>query len=901
MLLFEGLLTASARVVKDFISYIYSRLKSVYYSLKRWLWTLQGKFQPHDAFVAMVYGYMDDVEDFEVPLALEYEATERELKEAQDELNRLEGKLRFTSFNPWVNLMKKTFTREAAPEPFWPVPSRPDCADPCISSPLIEDEEEVSGPEPEPIFFQQKLDERHCMEARMDVLNSEVKFDNVKERIQIVYQEVRGARPFGKIFNTMHQRMKHVGKCLRRRSEAAARSVELEKRVSAKTDIADFHSLCEVEEVETGEFHPVKQDADGEDLPRLPKIEVVRRIKDDCHRSAATWIREYVRCKNSQLSADEVSHATITRYVEQFCEKNKMDMDSRVFLMQRALLMVPIPKPIDIDIAMTVHSPAARELRSIVDTAASSVFLNGLCRVPGFESPFTILGYPGIVIRDGARPRKTSSYISYVSQVALGLNYQVPNPSLHNALVAVERRVFTVGKGDKIELPPQPKHHIFDRLAYFAEGVIRHSGYCKTHTPLELAMSYESGKRSLYLKAVRSLQSSPVNANDAKVTAFLKMEKHLMCKPIAPRLICPRSKRYNVELGRRLKFNEKRIMRAIDAMFESPTILSGYDSFRVGRIVAAKWGKFRDPVAIGVDASRFDQHVSRQALKFEHSVYNGIFCDPILKKLLKWQLRNDVVLFVEDKMLQFTIDRMRMSGDINTSMGNKIIMTGLMHLYFRDLGVQAELCNNGDDCVIICEKKDQSKFDNLAAWFLDFGFSMAIEEPVYELEKLEFCQGHPLCINGSYRMVRKPESMSKDAHSMLSMKHHEDVKTFLSATAQCGLVLNSGVPILEAFHRCLYRTSGYKKVSEGLIKKVISYGQDERLGGRRAIREEPVTMGNRMSFWKAYGVDPKTQVLVERYFDNLKVNIELRGVKNLTPLLQSILVGVPDFPDFSQI
>jgi hypothetical protein len=452
--------------------------------------------------------------------------------------------------------------------------------------------------------------------------------------------------------------------------------------------------------------------------------------------------------------------------------------------------------------------------------------------------------------------------------------------------------VFTVGKGNEVVLPYKNKEGIFSNLDYFRDSIVNKVGCPRTHTPEELAATYHSGKRSLYNAAVQSLRKKAVERSDANVTAFLKMEKHLMSKKIAPRLICPRNKRYNVELGRRLKFNEKKFMHAIDSTFESPTVLSGYDSFKVGKIIANKWSKFKRPVAIGVDASRFDQHVGVEALQWEHSIYNGAFKDPILKELLHWQTENRIMLFVEDKILKFKVKGHRMSGDINTSSGNKLIMCGMMHYYFKTLGVKAELCNNGDDCVIICERKDENKFQHMHSWFKDYGFDMQIETPVYKIGQIEFCQSKPVKINGYYRMVRKPESISKDAHSLISMASAEDVKTFMSATAQCGMILNSGVPVLDAYHKCLFKASGYKKVSQEAIERIVSFGTQDKLGLRKERVEEPITMDNRLSYWESSGVDPQTQVLVERYFDNLTVHIEPRGVKRLTPLLDKTLLSI---------
>jgi hypothetical protein len=50
------------------------------------------------------------------------------------------------------------------------------------------------------------------------------------------------------------------------------------------------------------------------------------------------------------------------------------------------------------------------------------------------------------------------------------------------------------------------------------------------------------------------------------------------------------------------------------------------------------------------------------------------------------------------------------------------------------------LANNGDDCVIIIEKRHLKKLDDLPSWFLTMGFRMEVEKPVYEFEQIEFCQ-----------------------------------------------------------------------------------------------------------------------------------------------------------------
>nr|AWK57393.1 putative RdRP [Soybean dwarf virus] len=876
---FDSLVTATARVVKDFISFCYNRARHVYYALKRWLWELQGVFAAHDAFVDMCYDAMYGVEEFEWELQKQYSTAEIDVQLAEHEYKRL--------------------LADGAPLGSWPQP----CA-PQGSFRSSDDFDVVArAAEANPIVDPQPSLIKGCGDKSPSNPTRIEKFINLVQKKEVLsatealikhtYEEQIGESPFGKWFNTLPNRMNYIKRAAAKQAKAAKRSKSVRQMVTEVNVIPDFISCCDVVQVDTGEKLPTKKDKEGNELPPEPKLKMFRRVKPEHVGDARKYICQHIRNNNMRLiDGSDVSHATINRYALKFCEDLELDMTSTEMLIKYAMVMVPLPRKSDIEAAKIVQSPAARQIRHELGVLNAEGFLEGLCSDSGFESPFSILGLPEIVVRSGAIPRKSRSTINYLSQFSLGLDYQCPNPSLHNALVAVERRVFTVGKGNEVVLPYKNIPGIFSNLDYFRKSIVDKVGCPRTFSPEELAATYHSGKRTLYNAAVQSLKRKAVERSDANVTAFLKMEKHLMCKKIAPRLICPRNKRYNVELGRRLKFNEKKFMHAIDSTFDSPTVLSGYDSFKVGKIIANKWSKFKRPVAIGVDASRFDQHVGVEALQWEHSIYNGAFNDPILKELLHWQTENKIMLFVEDKILKFKVKGHRMSGDINTSSGNKLIMCGMMHYYFKSLGVKAELCNNGDDCVIICESKDENKFSHMHSWFKDYGFDMQIETPVYKIGQIEFCQSKPVKINGYYRMVRKQESISKDAHSLISMASAEDVKTFMSATAQCGMILNSGVPVLDAFHKCLYKASGYKKVSQEAIERIVSFGTQDKLGLRKERVEEPITMDNRLSYWESFGVDPQTQVLVERYFDNLQVHIEPRGVKRLTPLLDKTLLSI---------
>jgi hypothetical protein len=213
--------------------------------------------------------------------------------------------------------------------------------------------------------------------------------DVVEAKVRDVYHAEKGPNFFGRFFNTFKGRMALVKKAAARRSESAKRAAAVEARFAKIENIPDFIALCEVVVVPTGEFLPARPGkdekeefvhvCDDEGLPtfdefekavmakkdkRVPVTKTLRRVRSADRAEAANWIRHYVRNKNRLLTADEVSHATINRYVEQFAEDMKLDAESSTYLINCALRMVPLPMPVDFDIMKTVHCPVARAARN---------------------------------------------------------------------------------------------------------------------------------------------------------------------------------------------------------------------------------------------------------------------------------------------------------------------------------------------------------------------------------------------------------------------------------------------------------------------------------------------------------------------------------------------------------
>jgi hypothetical protein len=379
---------------------------------------------------------------------------------------------------------------------------------------------------------------------------------------------------------------------------------------------------------------------------------------------------------------------------------------------------------------------------------------------------------------------------------------------------------------------------------------------------------YQGPRRRVYQEAVDGLASKAVHPRDAHLKTFVKAEKlnFTLKHDPAPRVIQPRGARYNVEVGRYLRPIEHKIYDAIDALFKSPTVFSKYNCVDQARLIKEKWDKFQKPVCVGLDASRFDQHVSEQALKFEHKFYHAIFGSKELKSLLRWQLVNHGIARANDGFFRYTKVGSRMSGDMNTSMGNKFLMCLMAKAYIDTLPFPVEFVNNGDDCLMIFEYKNLAGISKLNSYFADFGFKIVQEKPVTEFEHIEFCQTKPVFTSSGWRMVRNVKTcMSKDV-TCVNLGHDlKKYRIWLGKVGQCGMTAAAGVPVLQAFYTMLDRFGSPGKLDSG-IKFESEYNWHQHMVRGLGGLSTTITDQARYSFWLQTGMTPDLQCEYEKYF-----------------------------------
>lgn len=477
-------------------------------------------------------------------------------------------------------------------------------------------------------------------------------------------------------------------------------------------------------------------------------------------------------------------------------------------------------------------------------------------------------------------PERTLYSISELSSsIELGVN-NADITTLKCALL--ERMYYCKVKGEFVAPPAVSTAAYTTRLSTFTNQLIRLLGSAAPVSPETIVQMYKGRKRAIYEHAKLKYELVGLTRKDGWLNTFVKLEKVNPTK--APRCIQPRRPVYNLRLARFIKPVEHRIYSKIAKLFgDGPTVLKGYNVEGIGRIIRGKFNSFRNPVAIGLDATKFDMHVSLAALKWEHSIYHSMYRSRELRELLSSQLHNVGRAWCKDGHLKYSVEGRRASGDMNTALGNCLIMCGLVYAYAKEKRIHIKLANNGDDCVVFMEREFQVRFmTGLDDWFLEMGFRMVAEPPVYTLPEIEFCQMHPIEFDdGTCRMVRNiPTALRKDSLSTLNISSEQAMQGWMTAVGNGGLALTGGVPIMQNFYRCLLRNGKgvVNKMSEELNRHsgmhLMSFDMDK-------VFVEP-SPRVRLQVWQAWGITPDVQVELENYFDNYLVDAGVSVVDSHT-------------------
>lgn len=388
--------------------------------------------------------------------------------------------------------------------------------------------------------------------------------------------------------------------------------------------------------------------------------------------------------------------------------------------------------------------------------------------------------------------------------------------------------------------------------------------------------AYTGRKRTIYENARVEYELGGLGRRGAILQSFVKLEK--ISDPTRdPRVIQARSPVYNYALGNYLKPMEHKLYR-----------ISGTRNLRKllppGRLIAKcldlrsralcierKMARFERPVVYSIDCSRFDAHVNKHQLALEHLIYKSANQSPELASLLDKQYLN---VGYTKRGIRYVCPAGRMSGDMNTALGNCIIMLVMCATAAKLCGLspaQYDLFIDGDDTLLFTDQSLESALPEFVKIIEGFGHEVKLENRAVSFEGVVHCQARPVRTCNGPIMVQCPRRVI--SRYLTSARNWDCGPTrrsqYLNQLGTCAFATFCGVPVLQEFALCLMRAGkpGPMRFTSGRIWQAA-----RELNAQRPWTTE-IDAGTRASFEAAFGLSLGDQALWEHYFQQLDLAV----------------------------
>jgi hypothetical protein len=393
---------------------------------------------------------------------------------------------------------------------------------------------------------------------------------------------------------------------------------------------------------------------------------------------------------------------------------------------------------------------------------------------------------------------------------------------------------------------------------------------------VEWIESLPKKKRERYMEAYHSLKEKPFNKSDAKVKCFIKQEltKRKPGKFYKPRMIQYRTARFLVYVARWLKPIEHAFYQAKNLFCKGgKNCAKNMNSSERGRHLAGMVKTLRCPKSLSLDGTSFDAHVNCLLLDVERGFYNSCASGAgwssedrsKFNSAMKLQKDNRVSGVFEDGKISYVAKGRRMSGDLNTALGNCVLMSLMTEDVFSSLvGDAWRMLDDGDDCVVVVESEmwNEGMDERLRLLYRGFGMDMKIESTADAriVENIEFCQSRPVLVRGEYQMVRDYAKVMNTTR--MGVRWHASVEGFKAFAGSVGLgdgIGNVGVPVIQVWAEYL-RTVAEGRFTREVVADIWRFNSVDWNSSCCVVEPSDET---RRSFERAFGLSPLDQVLLE--------------------------------------
>jgi len=498
--------------------------------------------------------------------------------------------------------------------------------------------------------------------------------------------------------------------------------------------------------------------------------------------------------------------------------------------------------------------------------------------------------------KDWGRPNKTE-----MTTVAMFDSVQPPSffhSSFRNELAGVVRRVIAED-GTWCDTETHEWATLLLCRDAFIERYIEQFGKRGARPIPEILKRYRGLKRLRYSQAYARMTEPGfvLKRRNSNLRAFVKNERHNDNGKEKPRIIHVPDAVYALRLAFYLKNLEAFIYtwQSNETVSKGPVCVKGWSNFKKASVIKRYTELFSGPyTVISIDASAFDSHVRPEMLDLEHSVYTGVFepghdgKSPLaeFRKILGWQLARKAKT---SHGITYSMTGGRASGDMNTAVGNVVIMTLMVMAYGRilreiDPTFKYDTLGDGDDVLVFMSVCHENLFKaHLHRVFGIFGFKMRIDKVAHNLHDILFCQ-HNVVLLGPRMTPHFVRDPLKTIRWSLATTRLADHKTRVSRVLSIGLCLwsiNVGVPVLEAYALAIIRICGHYAIEQPTSDSIEHYhlsriksqfGLETLEDVQAKLVEISMTdkvptnfsVSDRVEFAKAFPeLDPGTQVVYE--------------------------------------
>lgn len=384
--------------------------------------------------------------------------------------------------------------------------------------------------------------------------------------------------------------------------------------------------------------------------------------------------------------------------------------------------------------------------------------------------------------------------------------------------------------------------------------------------------NYSGRKLTRYRNAKAQYELEGIGRRRAILSSFIKLEK-ISDASRDPRVIQARSPVFNYALGNFLKPMEHKLYKLTGSKKlakwfpKGRLIAKNLTLDQRAQIIKRKFDRFQQCVVYSIDCSRFDAHVNKYQLALEHLIYKTSNNDPELNSLLDMQYKN---VGYTKRGIKYCCPAGRMSGDMNTALGNCLIMAIM-------IGTATKICKispnkfdcfiDGDDTLLFIDKSQENLLTQFVEILTRFGHEVKLENRSEVLENVIHCQAQPVKLATGYRMVQTPtRHLSRYLVSVKNFpKSHSKCLEYLRQLGLCSLACHDGVPIFHALANKLIQsgTSSDKLKMSGKL-----YQASREINSEREFNLD-IHFDTRISFWMAFGISPEDQILYEQYIQAL--------------------------------